>query len=187
MPSRPEPPSPPPAPARRSRRSRAVRAVRWVLLALVVWAAVLYLGGSLFALVFVTDFRLTNNSGDDLLVTPIGMAEGDGEYVPLPQFRTASIPLLRVRGLRRELPAGRVIRVVYDADDVNFRHVLVENTRGQVYLMDTDKRGSLRVCYRNQQTEYTVPPLASLPRAPDELLPLLQGKAVHYSRALEYH
>lgn len=81
---------------------------------------------------------------------------------------------------------GETLKYTYDWDDFNFRHLLVRNTSGEVFIVDTDKKGTLHQCYRPQRDWCEIPPLHTLPKAPAELLPCLQGKYVRYSGMKEY-
>jgi hypothetical protein len=55
-----------------------------------------------------------------------------------------------------------------------------------VYIVDTDKLGTRDDCCPPQESEYHIPPLNTLRRAPAELLACLEGTAVEYSGAVEY-
>jgi hypothetical protein len=174
-------------------RRRRIRIILLTALGLLLLPVVLF--GLLLALValnhlhvaFVEGFEVVNDSGDTISVTPVGMWEGTGDYGPLPLYRSRlpAIPQLRGRA-RRQLAPNASCRFLYDYDDINFRHLLVRTAAGDVFILDTDKRGSLDACYGPQRSSYRVPPLTELATAPDELRPCLHGRSVAYSAAKQY-
>ena len=136
---------------------------------------------------FLASFDVVNDSGQDVWVTPIGMWEGAGEYGPLPRYRDRFPPAVWV-GPASDLALARNARlkITYDYDDINFRHILVRAASGDVFIVDTDRRGSLHLCYGPQQSTYRIPPLAELSGAPAELLPCVNVDSVSYSGAKQY-
>ena len=89
---------------------------------------------------------------------------------------------------RYEIPlkAAHTLKVTYDCDDINFRHVLVRSASDEVFIVDTDKKGTRGVCYGPQKDAYTIPPLAELKEAPPELIRCTGGEYTRYSGAVEY-
>jgi hypothetical protein len=142
------------------------------------------------ALVFLVSFEVVNESEEHVWVTPIGMLEGSGEYGPLPRYRAPRLPALPLRGRGRhyEIPlrAGESVKITYDWDDINFRHILVRTESGDVLIVDTDKLGTRGSCYAAQKSRYAIPSLQKLRRAAGELAPCAEGQRVAYSRAKEY-
>jgi len=136
---------------------------------------------------FVEGFEVVNDSGETVSVTPVGMWQGTGEYGPLPLYRSRlpAIPELRGRA-QRQLAPSAACRFLYDHDDINFRHLLVRTAAGDVFILDTDKRGSLNACYGPQQSTYRIPPLVGLSGAPAELLPCVNGDSMSYPGAKQY-
>lgn len=162
-------------------------------------AAVLFLPVVLFGLLlalnalnplqvgFIEGFEVVNDSGETVSVTPIGVWERTGEYGPLPLYRSKFPAIPQLRGpAQRQLAPNTSCRFLYDCDDINFRHILVQTTAGDVFIVDSDKRGSLNACYGPQRSRYRVPPLAELARAPNGLRPCLHGKSVAYSGCKQY-
>lgn len=171
----------------------------WGKILLAVVAAAILIPLSLFLLVvalysvnafnpmqlaFLESFVIANDSGADVRVTPIGMVQGSGEYASLPRYRDRFPPAIPSRD-RYDIPlkAGQSLKITYDWDDMNFRHILVRAKQGAVLVVDTDKMGDLHSCYGPQKEKYSVPPLASLKEAPSELVPCAEGEAVRYSGA----
>lgn len=131
---------------------------------------------------FLTTFEIRNDSGVDLQVMPIG--QGSAHLGPLPQYESDEPPVHRVRQTAPKwLAAGATLRVVYDWDDVSFRHILVRSRGGPLLILDTDR--AVGCCYSPRQTLYVIPRLTTLRRAPPELEMCRSGKYVEYSRLQE--
>ena len=138
-------------------------------------------------LAFLEDFTIVNESGTDLTIMPIGMVEGTGRYGPLPRYDRSTVGARPVAWRKTlHLAAGEAVKIVYDYDDINFRHILVMDGAGNCYNLDTDKRGTTLHCYGPQQTRYTIPPVTELGPTPKELMPAFHGRAVPYSGARSY-
>jgi len=138
-------------------------------------------------LTFLTSFEIRNESGMDVRVTPIGRWEGTGDYGPLPRYWNRTPPAIPSRrGHDIPIKAGGRLKIIYDWDDINFRHLLVRSGSGEVYITDTDKKGTLHYCYAAQHSSYRIPPLKEMQKAPDELLPCTRGEDVRYSGAADY-
>ena len=132
-------------------------------------------------LIVMTRFEVVNESGVDLWITPIGMwegTEGTGGYGPLLIFCNRFPPAIPRAWFSHDLPvkSGKSRTVMYENDDVNVRHILVRTEAGDLFIVDTD----------SEKDKYEIPPLASLPKAPSELLPCAEGEYVTYSGAVEY-
>ena len=136
---------------------------------------------------FLVSFDVINESGEEIVIMPIGMVEGTERYGPLPRFSSTRAPAKPID--RREpisISIGDRATIVYDYDDINFRHILIRDRYGTIYIVDTDKKGNISSCYGPQERRYSVPLLKDLRHAPDELLPCFDGKYVRYSVAVEY-
>lgn len=168
-----------------------------------VICAVVVLGAAVFALLgfalvsafnpynpmqlaFLASFEMYNASGTEVWVTPIGMHEGSGKYSPLERFSGPETPALPSRNAHDiHIGPGETVVYTYDWDDINFRHILVKDTGGNVFVVDTDTMGSLDSCYGPQQQRYIIPRLSLARRAPAELVPCTKGRTVRW-RVLEY-
>jgi len=138
-------------------------------------------------LAFLESFRITNNSGESILVMPIGMITGSGRYGPLPRYRHSSPPAVALRRSEPiQIAAGAETDVTYDYDDINFRHILIKDTHGNIYILNTDKRGSRDESFGPQRENYIIPPLKELGPAPEALVGCLDGHIVDYDGAREY-
>jgi len=138
-------------------------------------------------LMFLSRFEIRNDSGVEVWVTPIGRWEGTGDYGPLPRYWNRTPPAIP-SWHDHEIPldAGGRLTVIYDSDDINFRHLLVRTADGEVYITDTDRMGTVYSTYAAQESSYRIPPVKEMPKAPDELLPCTRGEAVQYSGAVDY-
>jgi len=133
-------------------------------------------------LVFLQSFEMYNGSGAEVWATPIGMWEGSGRYGPLPRYKSKNAPAFRSREMHDiRLRSGESVTIVYDCDDINFRHILVRTPSGRVLIVDTDRRGGLHACYGPQRERYGIPPLHQLSDAPEALIPCARGEAVRYA------
>ncbi len=171
------------------RRERIIRNARnlAILMAILLPLFALAMLCNPLLLAFLTKFDIVNEAGVDVWVTPIGMCEGSGRYGPLPMFHNRFPPAIPKLS-RHDIPleSGESLTVIYDWDDINFRHVLVRTGSGDVLILDTDKKGNLHSCYGPQKDKYVIPSLADLSNAPPELVPCIEGRTVPYSGAVEY-
>jgi len=134
---------------------------------------------------FLTTFELRNEAGVPVTVTPIGMLQGSGKYGPLPRYESPS----RARPAQCfEIPmtSGQTLRITYDWDDINFRHLLVRVGDGHLMIVDTDRLGTRDYCYCAQKEVYVVPQVALMQPAPMDLEACTRGESVQYSAAKEY-
>jgi hypothetical protein len=136
-------------------------------------------------LAFLTTFEMYSDADVDVWVTPIGMYEGSGQYGPLPRYRDSFPPAWPAKAEDVYLPAGSSVRFTYNWDDVNFRHILVRDRTGQVFIVDTDKRGDLHGCCSPEHDRYRIPPLDAMRKAPPELIPCTRGEVVRW-KVIEY-
>ena len=104
------------------RRIGAVAIVSGFLLS----AALLLLNFNPFNFAFQTPITITNESGREIKVSPIGIAEGNGELFPLPRHQFALPIVPAVRQGRFFLRKGEVLDLTYDWDDIIFTSVVIE-------------------------------------------------------------
>jgi hypothetical protein len=137
--------------------------------------------------VFLFSFDIKNDTGVNVRVTPIGMRQSSGLYGPLPCYKRKNpFPIRSLQNHDIQIKAGMRIKIIYDCDDINFRHILVRTASDDIYIVDTDKMGTKDSCYAPQQKSYRIPPIKQLTKAPKELLPCTRGESVKYSGAVEY-
>ena len=97
-----------------------------IVLGLLLSAALLLMNFNPFNFAFQASIRITNESGREIKVSPIGIAEGNGELYPLPLHQFA-LPLFpAVRQGRFDLRSGEALELSYDWDDIIFTSVVIE-------------------------------------------------------------
>jgi hypothetical protein len=131
---------------------------------------------------FLVRFDIVNSSGTKILVTPIGKVLGSGLYGPLPRYQDKFPPIIKSKQTV-DIPVapGQKLSFTYSHDDINFRYMLLRSESGEVFLLQTDVKGTENKAYGPQKTTYTIPPFKDLQRAPLGLLPCLRGEFVSYS------
>jgi hypothetical protein len=124
-----------------------------------------------FALAFQTSITIHNNSGKDLLVSPIGIREGAGDLYPLPRFVWSAPVLPAVRQARLQLPSGGAVSIKYDWDDIIFSSVVVESegTAAREMIVEPSARVE-NCCYVPRNTTPTIPSLDALALARPEAI-----------------
>ncbi len=97
-------------------------------IALGIFLSIVLLFGNLnpFNFAFEAPITITNGSGRDISVTPIGVAEGSGALYPLPQYAFLSPVFPAVRQGRFKLRNGAALEIRYDWDDIIFSSVVIE-------------------------------------------------------------
>lgn len=138
-------------------------------------------------LAFLESFYVVNETGEAVDIMPVGMLEGSGRYGPLPRYRNLFPPAVPVFGSQIIfLAPGEKVKITYDCDDINFRHILVKDKVEKMYIVDTDKKGTKDVCYGPQKDSYVLPLKEQLKFAPEELRQCFYGDYVAYTQAKEY-
>ena len=174
------------------RKRVVVKAALWGslsvgILALAVALLVLANAFNPMQLAFLESFDVVNQNCQDIDIMPIGMMAFTGKYGPLPRYKNWYPPAVALDSTKPiSVAAGSRIRITYDCDDVNFRHILVGSGDGAIYIVDTDSKGTKHACYGPQKKVYLLPPLEHLQHAPIELVPCFHGHEVAYSGAIEY-
>lgn len=138
-------------------------------------------------LTFLESFYVVNSTGEAVEIMPIGMIAVSGEYGPLPRYRDAFPPAVPIPISQPiSLTPGAKRKLTYDYDDINFRHILVRDKTGSIYILETDKKGTKHACFGPQKDLYTIPPVERLESAPEELIQCFCGNYVPYTDAKEY-
>jgi hypothetical protein len=140
--------------------------------------------GLLMSYAFIDEFVVINNTDENIYITPIGMWQGNGKYGPLPR-RNKNLFRKSLKNSNLYIPAGSRINIVYDAGDVNFRHILIKATN-EIFILDTDKKGTLDSCYAAQRDRYVIPSLSQLKKVDSELSHCFYGDKIKYSKKVEY-
>ncbi len=122
-----------------------MRRSKWLVVSIWIPVGLLIAFGGLYLLLlcnpmllgFLTSFEICNESGVDIWVTPIGAWQGSaGLYGPLPRYWNQSPPAIPSRQ-DHDIPikTGERLEIIYDWDDINFRHLLVRVSSGEVYIL----------------------------------------------------
>ncbi len=125
------------------------------------------------AMVFLTDFQISNASGETLLVTPVGTAgkRGYRHTLPLSLSSFLSIPSPFDRSF--SLRAGQRRSFTYDWDDIQFSEILVMPAAGEPREVVVDSSPTENQYRRASTNHFVIPPLAQLPVARPEVRAVL--------------
>jgi len=107
------------------RASRLVGTIS-IVLGLLLSAALLLLNFNPFNFAFQASITITNESGREIKVTPMGIAEGNGELYPLPRHQFSLPAFPAVRQGRFYLRSREALQFSYDWDDIIFTSVVIE-------------------------------------------------------------
>ncbi len=150
------------------------------------WLALVGLCGSSFALLLgalgrswmIAETLLVNQTGDDIVITPVGRDEG-GHIAPLHPVRGfAGRPGPALTGLPVRADEPRSLR--YDWDDITLGAILVRRPGStETFMVEVD--AGLNVpgcCNRAHHASYLLPPLTRLEPAPAWVAPCFDGARV---------
>ncbi len=160
-------------------------------LRIIFWISCLCLPASLFTalflinvinpmgLMFLTSFRVSNQSGEAVSVPPVGVIGDRTERraLPLSACSFLCIPALRERSFF--LALGRERTITYDWDDIQFSEIVVESASGSVHELVVDPNPRINQYSRVATNFFVIPPLAQLPVAGPEVRRVLHDP--HYS------
>jgi len=125
------------------------------------------------AIVFLTDFRVSNRSSERVLITPVGAVGKQGwrKTLPLSLGSFLSIPSPFDRSF--PLGPGEERTFTYDWDDIQFSEILVVPESGEARELIVDTSPTERQ-YRRVATNYfAIPELERLPPAKPEVRSVL--------------
>ena len=157
-----------------------------------IYIIFLLLGGLLSTLSpFVKEFEIVNATGQYIWVTPVCKLDSDGRYCPLGTYYQRLSSQKKIRNVFDvKIKAGESIRIFYDWDDIDFRHILVKTAFGDIYIIDANEQGNSASCDESQdesqKDKFIISDLSTLSIASPELFPLLKDQCVKYSGAKEY-
>jgi hypothetical protein len=113
---------------------RLLRILLWLTYPFLVLSCIL-IGGTLFGIAFIADFKIENQTGQTLSVTPVGTVGKEGRRSPLPTIMSVALPLSALRAGGFRLAPGESLTVLYDMDDINFSEIVIENAQGQQFQL----------------------------------------------------
>jgi len=113
-------------------------------------------------LMFLTSFRIHNQSGEDLWVTPIGAIGPSGQRHTLP-ISVGEFPYLIIPSNRDfHIPPGDSRHFTYDWDDIQFSEILVRSRDNVYFIVLTGLHPTEEQYRRPEAEDFTIPPLAEL-------------------------
>ncbi len=151
-----------------------------IALGLVLSAALLVLNFNPFNFAFETSVSIANDSGRDIKVSPIGIAEGSGRLHPLPQYAFFAPVFPAVRLGRFDLRNGATLEIGYDWDDIIFTSVVIEAEGLKPRELIVEPFAKVEdCCYVPKNVTPRVSNLDSLPQARPEALRVVQNHLVN--------
>ncbi len=122
-------------------------------------------------LMFLTEVRIKNESGERVYVTCGGVLQSGGLAVLHPRFLYKGIPAVPLFSRTEErIEPGRSLKVVYDWDDINFAWIVVRGEAGRYRVIKTGASEDPKECCSRGAANYRIPRLSTLPEAPGDLL-----------------
>jgi hypothetical protein len=116
------------------------------------------------ALMFMTDFWVTNNGSRPILVTPIGTV-GRGHRRQLDLVADSRFYWPAFKTTRFKINPGETRKFVYDWDDIQFSELLIEAGRDKRVLI-VDPEPTKNQYRRPEKDRFVVGDLRPLPQAP---------------------
>jgi hypothetical protein len=114
-------------------------------------------------LAFLTSFKVENQSGQDIWVTPIGTIGAEGRKSRLPIFITVIPAFHAIKTGRFHLKDGETLKIKYDWDDINFSEIAVEAKGGQFYQSIVDPKPTENRYHPPRSRHFIIPELETLP------------------------
>jgi hypothetical protein len=113
-------------------------------------------------LAFITSFKVENQSGLDVWITPIGTRGIAGRKTRLPIYMTAVPALHSFNAGRFYLKNGQTIKIRYDWDDINFSEIAVESPDGQFYQLVVNPNPLENQYHAPRSRHFLIPDLKTL-------------------------
>ena len=122
-------------------------------------------------LIFLTEVRIVNDSGQRVYVTSAGVMESGGRAVLGPRFLYRGVPAVPLFRRREErIEPGKALKVVYDWDDINFAWILLRGETGPYRIIKTGASEDPKECCSRGPSSYRIPRLSTLPKASGDLV-----------------
>lgn len=156
---------------RRQRPPRSALRILGIVL-LVLTTPVLCCFGNPMLLAFITEVRVTNASGEPVLVAPYGIPEGGAVLARLPLYLTKWPIGIPRTGSPYSVSAGASASILYDWDDINFCWLVVRGHAGPARVLRTKQPPencpwppARAPCCSHPEPSLVIPPLEDLPLA----------------------
>lgn len=131
--------------------------------------SLLLLMGQLFGQAFTATFTISNQTGQTLIVTPVGTVGAAGYRRPLPTVMSmVPLPAPRAGGFRLE--PQQSVAIYYDMDDINFSEIVVEDESGRLLQMIVDPNPTTNQYHGPTSARYAITNLADLSPAPPAIV-----------------
>ncbi len=127
------------------------------------------------AVSFLAKFNVVNETGRDILVTPIGAVGSKGQRRPLPLSENKIISLGSARKINIPIPKGQTREFAYDWDDIQFSELLITAENGDFHVLITDPEPLKNQYHQPLKESFTIPPLSELPEAPENLTAVVEN------------
>jgi hypothetical protein len=114
-------------------------------------------------LAFLTSFKVENQSGQDVRITPIGSVGANGRKKHLPIYMTAFPAFPAVKTGKFHLKNGQTIKIRYDWDDINFSEIAIASKHDQFYQLVIDSNPTENQYHPPQTKHFVIPALETLP------------------------
>jgi hypothetical protein len=135
-------------------------------------------------LLFITNFKVENQSGQDIWFTPIGTRGAEAQKGLMPIYLTAIPALPAVRIGNYYLKDGDTKKIKYDWDDVNFSEILIKAKNGQFYELIVDLEPTDNQYHPPKSKHFVIPELNTLCVARPNIIEVYDRKNRGWLRCL---
>ena len=135
-------------------------------------------------LVFIANFKVENQSGQDIWFTPIGTRGTEAQKGLMPIYLTAIPALPAVRIGNYYLKDGDTKKIKYDWDDVNFSEILIKAKNGQFYELIVDLEPTDNQYHPPKSKHFVIPELKTLCVARPNIIEVYDRKNRGWLRCL---
>lgn len=113
-------------------------------------------------LTFLTSFKVQNQSGQDVWITPIGTVGARGKKARLPvySFPLPAIPAIKTGSFH--LKDDQTIKIIYDWDDINFSEIAVESENRNFFQFTVDPKPTENRYHPLKTRQFIIPKIEEL-------------------------
>jgi hypothetical protein len=113
------------------------------------------------ALAFIVPFDVVNESGETLIVIPVGTFNDGGKGV-LPTYIRRFPAIRRLARQSYRIAPGETQRIFFDCDDINFSELAIQNTSGEFRQLITEPNPPTHDYYAPRKNLFTIPKWSEL-------------------------
>ena len=137
---------------------------------------------------FWTDVTFINQSGESIIVTPIGITEGGKEIGPLHTMKTTFF-WEHAKNRQFHINENESLKISYDMDDQNLQFLIIEFSNDDIRILFIDRETWNNTSYKTccatpDKDKYYVPSKSEIPLCPKILQPTIQGEYVKVNNEL---